>query len=189
MANSDITQLAKDLVPYILPLLPYLVKTGKVAGTEAAKALGKKLGEDIPSSLRKLWKRLLEKVETSSATQEALQDVIVRPEDGRTIAALELQLEKLLGKDEIFLHDIITILQEIRAQGVVIQSSLEIEEHKGELRIVNIEDVTALREAGISQIDAQTKIKHTDKGSKTEGVRFGQIGKQVGTKNEADPDQ
>jgi hypothetical protein len=179
MANSELARTAQDLIPYITPFLPYLLKAGKEVGTEAAKSLGKRLGEEIPGVVKALLTRLWPKIENNPTAKEAAIDVVEQPGDSRAIAALELQLERLLDRDEEFRREILALLNEAKAEGIVIKTNLKIEEHAGELRVIDIQDGASLEESGVRRIDAQAEITRTEKGSSTTGVHFGRLGNNV----------
>ena len=59
----DVTTLAKDLVVFLTPFLPYLLKAGEKAAEEA----GKKFGGDAWDRAKGLWAKLRPKVEAKPA--------------------------------------------------------------------------------------------------------------------------
>lgn len=103
------------LVALLAPVLGYLLKAGETAADEAARALG---GEAWGYAKR-LWAKLRGGVEGRPAALEAAQDVAARPEDERARAALELQLEKVLAADPELAREVVGVLGEARAAGVV----------------------------------------------------------------------
>ena len=84
--------LADALVTMLAPALPFLVSGGKELVEEAGKALNVEL-------IKKLWGRLCSRVEEKPAAAEAAQDVARAPEDTDALAALRLQLRKILESD------------------------------------------------------------------------------------------
>jgi len=72
-------QFPAQLVQFLAPFLPYLVKSVKLAGQEAAKKLGEKAGEQSLDHAKALWEKLRPKVEARPAALEAVQDVATRP--------------------------------------------------------------------------------------------------------------
>jgi len=117
----DITVLAKDLVAFLAPFLPYLVKVGEKAAEEA----GKKLGGDAWDKARALWGKLRPKVEDKPAAQEAVADVAAAPQDEDVQAALRQQLRKILAEDEALAAEVARLWEEAKATGVTMIASGE----------------------------------------------------------------
>ena len=99
-------QLPAQLVQFLAPYLPYLVKGIKLAGQEAAKKLGEKASEQGFQSAKTLWDKLRPKVEARPAALEAAQDAAAHPDDEDTRAALRVQLKKLLAEDPALREEI-----------------------------------------------------------------------------------
>ena len=112
----DVTTLAKDLVVFLTPLLPYLLKAGEKAAEEA----GKKLGGDAWDRAKGLWAKLRPKVEAKPAAQEAVQDAVAAPNDEDIQAALRLQLRKLLAEDAVLAREIERLWQEAQQAGATV---------------------------------------------------------------------
>jgi uncharacterized protein YgbK (DUF1537 family) len=83
------------LAQFLAPFLPYLVVAGRDVAEKAAHALGSEAWEHAQA----LWERLRGSVDAKPAAREAAEDVARAPDDARAVAALELQLEKLLAAD------------------------------------------------------------------------------------------
>lgn len=110
---------AKDVADFLAPLLPYLAK----AGTGAAEGAGKKAGGDAWEYAKRLWARLrpaLKDKPTALATVEELTGGPDAARDGDAVAALRLQLRRLLADDPVLAQDIARLWQEARAAGVVL---------------------------------------------------------------------
>jgi hypothetical protein len=103
------------LVSALAPFLPYLLRAGQRAGEEVADELGSAAGRLAGS----LWARLRPTVEASPAAREAVEDAASRPEDERARGALELQLEKLLGRDEALTRELRSLLESAKQSGVI----------------------------------------------------------------------
>jgi hypothetical protein len=116
-------QLPAQLVQLLAPFLPYLVKGAKLAGQEAAKKLGEKAGEQGFEQAKTLWEKLRPKVEAKPAALEAAQDAAAHPDDEDTLAALRLQLKKLLAEDESLAHEMTRLLEQARAAGKNVTAS------------------------------------------------------------------
>jgi len=92
----DPSALVRDLVAFLAPFLPHLLRLGEKVAEEA----GKKLGAAAWELAKALWERLRPKVEARPAAQEAVQDVAASPGDEDARATLRQQLKKLLAEDE-----------------------------------------------------------------------------------------
>jgi hypothetical protein len=103
------------LVSVLAPFLPYLLRAGQRAGEEIADELGGAAG----GLARSLWTRLRPQVEASPAAREAVEDVAARPDDARARGALELQLEKLFGRDADLAREIRSLLESGKQSGVI----------------------------------------------------------------------
>ena len=88
----DLKPLADNLVIVLAPMLPYLI-TG---GTEAVKAVGKKVGEETFELGQKLWTRLRKPVEESPRALAAAEEAAEAPEDEDARGGLRRQLVKIL---------------------------------------------------------------------------------------------
>ena len=108
----DYPQLSTQLVQLLAPFLPYLLKGVKLAGQEAAKKLGEKAGEQGFEQAKTLWEKLRPKVEAKSAALEAAQDAATHPDDEDTLAALRLQLKKLLAEDQALAQELARLLEQ-----------------------------------------------------------------------------
>ena len=103
------------LVSILAPCLGVLM----AGATAAAEEIGKAVGPDLLAHAKRLWARLRPHVEAKPAALEAAEDVAQRPDDGRTRAAFELQLEKLLRDDPALAAAVAPIVKDAVAAGVV----------------------------------------------------------------------
>jgi hypothetical protein len=103
------------IVSALAPFLPYLLRAGQRAGEGIADELGGAAGRLAGT----LWARLRPHVEASPAAREAVEDAAARPTDERARGALELQLEKLLGRDEALAGEIRSLLEHAKQSGVI----------------------------------------------------------------------
>jgi hypothetical protein len=106
------------LTSFLVPFLPYLMKTGKAIAEEAASKLGKAAWQHA----RALWEKLGPKVTGHSAALEAAQDLVAHPADTRAQGALELQLEKLLTEHGDLAEQVSDVWEKAKASGVVTAS-------------------------------------------------------------------
>jgi hypothetical protein len=134
----DVQTLAKEVVAFLAPFLPYLVK----AGGEAAKEAGKKFGEAAWEQAKALWDKLRPKVEAKPAAHDAVQDAAAAPDDPDAQAALRLQLKKLLTEDETLTTELARLVQEgsqVMASTVIQQKAGDRAIQIGKTRDVHIE--------------------------------------------------
>ena len=115
----DIQALAQQLVGFLAPFLPYLLK----AGEEAAGEAGKKFGAEAWEQAKALWAKLRPRVEARPAAQEAAQDVAANPQNEGAQAALRWQLEKLLSADQALAAELARLWEEAKAAGVTVVAS------------------------------------------------------------------
>jgi hypothetical protein len=87
--------------------------------TAAAEEIGRSVGPDLLAHAKRLWAKLRPHVEAKPGALEAAEDVAQRPDDARTRAALELQLEKLLRNDPALVDALAPIVKDAVASGVV----------------------------------------------------------------------
>jgi hypothetical protein len=116
-------QLSAQLVQLLAPFLPYLLKGLKLAGQEAAKKLGEKAGEQGFEQAKALWDKLRPKVEARPAALEAAQDAAAHPDDEDALAALRLQLKKLLAEDQALAQELARLLPQSGPAGQTVIAS------------------------------------------------------------------
>lgn len=167
----DASQLAKELSPILIPLLPYLVKGLKISGQELAKALGKKVGEEIPDAIADLWKKLDPKFRNKPGAYDVIQKAIDAPQDERLVTLLEVQLEDIL-KDERFRKEILSLLAKAENDGVSINQVVQVGKLSGELIGVEIENTELLKNGSLKNVDQKIVVENAKSGSKISGVVF-----------------
>ena len=120
----DIAALASTLTSLLAPALPYLVKFGEHAGTEASK----KISLDAWEQAKTLWDKLRPRFEKKLAAQEAANDVAGDPSNEDAQAALRQQLKKLLVEDSDFALELAKVLASgTTTSGTVIDSSVNVQ--------------------------------------------------------------
>lgn len=112
----DEATLPSNLVVFLLPFLPYLLKAGEKAAEEA----GKKLGADAWEWAKTLWGKLRPNVEAKPSVREAVEDAAAAPDDADAQAALRLQLRKLFADDEALATEMAQLWAKATANGVTI---------------------------------------------------------------------
>lgn len=114
----DVAVLAKDVVAFLTPFLPYLLKAGQSAADEAGKQLGELAGGGAWEKAKALWGKLRPKIEANPPAREALEDVAAATDDEDTRAVLRQQLKKLLAEDKEFADGVAQISDEAKMAGV-----------------------------------------------------------------------
>jgi transketolase len=103
------------LTAFLAPFLPTLVKAGEKAVEKAADAVS----DEAFKYARALWEKLKPGVDAKPAAKEAAEEVAARPDDEDALAALRLQLRKLLEEDTRLAGDLAAIWQKAEAANVV----------------------------------------------------------------------
>ena len=103
------------LVAILSPCLGVLLK----GVNAAAEEIGKAVAPELLDHAKRLWARLWPHVELKPAALEAAGDVAQAPDDARTRAAFELQLEKLLKERPELASELAPIVKDAVASGVV----------------------------------------------------------------------
>ncbi len=96
-----------DLMRFLTPLLPYLLRAGEKAAEEA----GRRIAGDAWEGAKSIWGRMVPGLKRRPAAQEALQDALSSPQDEDAQAALRLQLKKLLAEDPALAADLVRLVQ------------------------------------------------------------------------------
>jgi hypothetical protein len=112
----DVMEIA-TLTAFISPFLSYLLKLGGKAAEKATESAAGKFGEASWSKAQAVWEKLSPKVEAKESAKEAALDVANAPEDDDLLAALRVQIKKLLEHDEALVDAIEQILQADGSDG------------------------------------------------------------------------
>jgi hypothetical protein len=120
----NIAAFASMLTSILAPALPYLVKFGEQAGTEASK----KISLDAWEQAKTLWDKLHPRFEKKPAAQEAANDVADDPSNEDAQAALRQQLKRLLVEDSDFALELAKVLaSKIMTSETVIDFSVNVQ--------------------------------------------------------------
>lgn len=111
----DIAALAQTVTHWVAPALPYLLNAGEHLKEEAVKTLG----ENGWGFAKTLWDKLKPKFDEKPAAAEAAQDVAAAPTEEDALAALRLQIKKLLTEDPAFLEEMQKTLETKPTAGAV----------------------------------------------------------------------
>jgi hypothetical protein len=112
----DIQALAHWAAALLTPALPYLLASGQ----KAVEEIGNEAGGDAWRAAKLVWERLRPKIEARPAALEAAQDVASSPTDEDALAALRVQLKKLLTEDEALAAEVFHVYEEAKKQGVTV---------------------------------------------------------------------
>jgi hypothetical protein len=104
----DVTTISSELLAWLAPFLPHLVRLGERTAEEA----GRRLGEEAWEHAKLLWDRLRGSLEQRPAAMEAVRDAAAAPDDDDATGALRLQLRKLLASDETLAEEVRRLLAE-----------------------------------------------------------------------------
>ncbi len=104
----DVSALAGELVKFLAPVLPFLLKLGE----KAAEEVGKRLGGGALDLARDLWDRLRGHPEV----EKAARDVAAMPDDPDAQAALRLQIKKLLTEDPALAQELTQLWEKAPAE-------------------------------------------------------------------------
>jgi hypothetical protein len=105
------------LTAFLSPFLPTLLRLGGKAVDKATESAAGKFGDAAFVKAQAIWGKLSPKVEAKEAAKEAAIDVANNPEDEDSLAALRVQLKKLLEQDEELMRAIAAILEEDPPNG------------------------------------------------------------------------
>jgi hypothetical protein len=105
------------LTAFLSPFLPTLLRLGGKAVDKATESAAGKFGEAAFAKAQAIWGKLSPKVEAKEAAKEAAIDVANSPDDEDSLAALRVQLKKLLEQDEELMKAIAQILAEDAPDG------------------------------------------------------------------------
>jgi len=106
----DIGALAKEVTTLLVPLMPYLAK----AGEKAVETVAQEIGKEGWGKAKTLWRKISQQTQAREAAREAVQEVIDHPTDEDAVAALRLQIKKVLAEDNSLAGEIKKLLEEFR---------------------------------------------------------------------------
>ena len=103
----DLTLLAQAIAFLIAPLLPELLAEGEtlLEGAETG------LGRPVRDRIARVWRRLHPRIAASPAASGVVEMAASAPQDLRARAALELQIETMLKKDEALARDMAELVE------------------------------------------------------------------------------
>jgi len=114
--TPDITQLVPAITGFLSPFLPLLMKMPE----KAVEEVGKKMGAGAWDTAENLWNKLWPSLKDKPAAREAAEDAAADPKDADALAALRLQLKKLLEADEDLARELADLWEEAKKSGVTV---------------------------------------------------------------------
>jgi len=108
-------QTSANLVTFLTPFLPYLLKMGE----KAAEEVGEKLGGEAWEKAKSLWAKLRSKERVVTAAQAAAS----LPDNPDVEKALRTEIARALEEDETLRREIARLWQEAEAAGVTVVAS------------------------------------------------------------------
>jgi len=115
----DYPQLSAQLVQFLAPFLPYLVKGLKLAGQEAAKKLGEKTGEQGFEQAKALWDKLRPK----KNVEQVAQTVAALPDNQALREALREEIARALAEDDSLAQELARLLPQSGPAGQTVIAS------------------------------------------------------------------
>jgi hypothetical protein len=115
-------QLPAQLVQFLAPFLPYLVKGLKLAGQEAAKKLGEKASEQAFDQAKALWDKLRRK----KNVEQVAQTVAALPDNQALREALREEIARALAEDPALQEEVRRLMQSEVVQRVLAEGGSQI---------------------------------------------------------------
>ncbi len=178
MPLAPALEVARQLTPMLLPLVPYLVKgLKKATGEEFFKKLVEKGGEQAVKTAEKIWEKLKPKLDETPSAKETLESVSqeqAKLEKGQKNPENEQRLlEALLTvlNDPKLREAIVKIMQQGERRQVTLESYIEAGDIYGEVCGAEISDMEAM---GTASLRSDIKAKDVKEGGVVTGIRIGQ---------------
>jgi len=113
--TQDLTQTAAQIVQFLAPYLPYLLKGGKLAAKKAFEKMGEQFSEEAWDQAKALWGKLRARIRARPAAQKAVQEAAAAPNNPDAQAALRRQVGELLAEDPALAAEVAAWLTRIDA--------------------------------------------------------------------------
>ena len=169
MSIPTAESMAKELVPMLLPLLPYLMKGVKMASKKFVEAVGEKGGEKVVQISGDIWDKLKPKIAQDPEAKKVIDEVVENPNKEYIVGTM-LYLFKQILEDENLRKEIALLLEESNKEGLTIKNYIDAGEVYGEMTGVKVTNLEALQVAGL--IESEINVKTVKKGGKVTGVEI-----------------
>lgn len=173
----DASELAKQIGPYLMPLIPYLVKGIKIAGKEFVAGAGGNLGEKAVEKIQEIWDELWAKINQDSAQVQKTEQIAANLDDSHSMDNLVDQLHTLFG-DELLRNRIELLYVEAKSSGATIQSVQELGKVLGRAINIKIASGKDVQESGITSFFSQQKADSVEKDAEVIGIQIGDNSKK-----------
>lgn len=109
--DPKVLELAQKITPFLLPLLPYLLKVGE----KAAEEVGKKIGGEAWDKAKALWGKLGRKDKVKTAAEAA----VALPDNPAIQQGLETEIARALEADTALREEVAQAVQSDVVQRVL----------------------------------------------------------------------
>ena len=109
--DPKVLELAQKITPFLLPLLPYLLKVGE----KAAEEVGKKIGGEAWDKAKALWGKLGRKDKVKTAAEAA----VALPDNPAIQQGLETEIARALEADTSLREEVAQAVQSDVVQRVL----------------------------------------------------------------------
>ena len=99
---------AAVLTAFLSPVLPFLLKVGGKAADGAIE----QFGADVWNKAKKVWGKLMPKIESKATAKEAAEDLAKAPDDEQIRTILQWQLKKILEEDKNLAAEIAQLMKD-----------------------------------------------------------------------------
>ena len=110
--DLQVMELAHRITPFLLSLMPYLLKMGE----KATEEVGKKIGGEGWDKAKALWSKLGRKDEVKIAAETA----VALPDNPAIQLGLETEIARALEEDKDLRQEITRLWGEAKAAGVTV---------------------------------------------------------------------
>ncbi|WP_420627560.1 hypothetical protein [Candidatus Leptofilum sp.] len=94
-----------------------IVNAGKVVINKSSKEVAKYLGDIVGKNVSAVLNTVISQASDKPAANEAVEDILLEPENEDVKAALRRQIEKLMKKDEEFANKLAELLEEAKSEA------------------------------------------------------------------------
>ena len=109
--DPQVLELAQKITPFLLPLMPYLLKIGE----KATEEIGKKIGGEAWDKAKALWGKLSRKDKVKAAAEAA----VALPDNPATQQVLETEIARALEEDTALREEVAQAVQSDVVQRVL----------------------------------------------------------------------
>ena len=171
--DMKIDHFASELLTYLTPIMPYLIKWAKIAGVESAKGIGSEIGKKIPDAVKRLWNKIWGKAEEDHVFKNLLETYSNDPQQEAIQAILLTKLKNEIDNDKKFRIELEELVRTAQITQPNLSMLIEIETLSGEAISLQVNDGNELANTNIREANIEEKVKRISKGGKLIGAQFG----------------